>query len=264
MTARTQRAPAPTAPYGAPSWLLLGSEPMRAACEFAGALFVNPERLPQGDGHPVVLFPGLAADACAMRPLRDLCRRLGYDAHDWGRGWNTGPSGDVDEWLAALTADITALVGHDRQRVSLIGWSLGGIYAREVAKRLGASKARQVITLGTPFTCNVEHTRAGFLYRLVNGSRAPVSAELARRVAAAPDIPSTSIYSRTDGVVAWQACVQARGHRRTENIEVSGSHTGLVWNTAVLEVIADRLSQPQNAWRPHRQALPRVSAAAAA
>lgn len=250
-------------PFGAPSWLLLGAEPLRAVCEFAAAQFVNPTRLPQGDGHPVVLFPGLASDARAMRPLRDLCRRLGYDAHDWGRGWNSGPSGDIDAWMAGLAEDVAALTRNHHQRVSLIGWSLGGIYAREVAKQLGAAKTRQVITLGTPFTCNVEHTRAGFLYRLVNGTQAAVSPEMARRVATPPDVPSTSIYSRSDGVVAWQACLQRSAHPCTENIEVSGSHSGLVWNADVFSLIADRLAQPEAAWRPHRQALRPVSAAAA-
>lgn len=250
-------------PFGAPSWLLLGAEPLRAVCEFAGAQFVNHKRLPQGDGHPVVLFPGLASDARAMRPLRDLCRRLGYSAHDWGRGWNTGPAGDVDEWMAGLANDVAALTRDHRQRVSLIGWSLGGIYAREVAKKLGPARTRQVITLGTPFTGNVDHTRAGFLYRVLNGAHPAVSPDMARRLATPPDVPTTSIYSRSDGVVAWQACLQGGSHPRTENIEVSGSHSGLVWNADVFGVIAQRLSQPEAAWRPYRQPLPQVSAAAA-
>lgn len=258
----THPAAAHSTPFGAPSWLLLGTEPLRALCEFASAQFMNKARLPQGDGHPVVLFPGLASDARAMRPLRDTCRSLGYEVHDWGRGWNTGPTGDIDEWLAALADDIAALTRETRQRVSLIGWSLGGIYAREVAKKLGARRTRQVITLGTPFTGNVEHTRAGFLYRLLNGAHPAVSPAMARRLATPPAVPTTSIYSRNDGVVAWQACLQDCTNARTENIEVSGSHSGLVWNADVFGLIADRLAQPETAWRPYRPALPAVSAAA--
>ena len=250
----SQPAAAHSPPFGAPSWLLLGAEPLRAVCEFAGAQFMNKARLPQGDGHPVVLFPGLASDARAMRPLRDMCRGLGYTAHDWGRGWNTGPAGDIDEWLSALADDIATLTRAHHQRVSLIGWSLGGIYAREVAKKLGAARTRQVITLGTPFTGNVEHTRAGFLYRVLNGGHPPIDAAMARRLGTPPDVPTTSIYSRSDGVVAWQACLQGSHHAHTENVEVSGSHSGLVWNAHVLAVVAERLSRAEKAWRPYKAA----------
>ncbi|HEX5683277.1 MAG TPA: alpha/beta fold hydrolase [Ideonella sp.] len=236
-------AKADVAEGGAPSWLLLGAEPLRAVCELASAQFMNKSALPPGDGHPVVLFPGLASDARALAPLKGLCEGLGYTAHDWGRGFNTGPEGDIDDWLDALVQDVVSQVGHADERISLIGWSLGGIYAREVGKKLGTRRARRVITIGTPFAGTVQQTHAGLVYRLLNGSKAQLEPNTMRRLATPPEVPTTSIYSRSDGVVSWQACIQPGRYRHVENIEVSGSHCGLGWNTEVFAIVASRLAR---------------------
>ena len=89
-------------PFGAPSLSLLGLEPLRAALEFASMRFMDHETLPVGDGHPVVIFPGLATDKISTGPLKTFCERLGYAAYDWGRGLNTGPQGNVERWLDEL------------------------------------------------------------------------------------------------------------------------------------------------------------------
>ncbi|WP_374563294.1 alpha/beta fold hydrolase [Ideonella sp.] len=234
---------ADAAPGSAPSWLLLGAEPLRAVCELASAQFMNKSALPQGDGHPVVLFPGLASDARALGPLKGLCEGLGYTTHDWGRGFNTGPEGDIDDWLDGLAHDVKEQVGDTDEPMSLVGWSLGGIYARELAKKLGPRRTRRVITIGTPFSGTVQQTHAGLIYRLLNGSKAELEAETMRRLATPPEVPTTSIYSRSDGVVSWQACIQRGRRRHVENIEVSGSHCGLGWNTEVFTIVADRLAR---------------------
>lgn len=236
-------AKAAAAEGSAPSWLLLGAEPLRAVCELASAQFMNRSSLPPGDGHPVVLFPGLASDARALAPLKGLCDGLGYTTYDWGRGFNTGPEGDIDDWLDGLVQDVVDRVGDGDERISLIGWSLGGIYAREVGKKLGARRARRVITIGTPFAGTVRQTHAGLVYRLLNGSKAQLEPNTMRRLATPPEVPTTSIYSRSDGVVSWQACIQQGRRRHVENIEVSGSHCGLGWNTEVFTVVADRLAR---------------------
>jgi hypothetical protein len=241
----------------APSLTLLGLEPVRAALEYVGARLMDRRSLPAGDGHPVVLFPGLAADKTAMGPLRNVCEDLGYAAYDWGRGFNTGPVGDIDEWIAELGSHVqTVACAHD-SKVSLIGWSLGGIYAREIA-RLMPDTVRQVITLGTPFAGDGDATNVGWLYRMLSGQQPLIDDSLALRLRCTPPVPTTSIYSRSDGVVAWQACVEACHHERAESVEVEASHIGLVWHPTAWAVIADRLSQAECAWcrwvDPHQPA----------
>jgi pimeloyl-ACP methyl ester carboxylesterase len=241
-----------TAPIRAPHWMLFSSEPVRAAIEYARMRSMDINALPRGDGHPVVIFPGLAANRHALGPLIRLCTRLGYAACDWGRGINTGPRGDVSAWLDDLAGHVDALTAAHGRRASLVGSSLGGFYAREVAKRLDG-RVRQVITVGTPFAGRAEFTNAAWIYRKVCG-RPPVFDEtLLARFRTPPDVPTTSVYSRSDGLVAWQACVQSGGGAHTENIEVAGSHSGLTWNARVLAIIADRLGQPEDAWRPYGQ-----------
>lgn len=224
-----------------PHWALFALEPVRACCELATGLMSSTGDLPRGDGHPVVVFPGLGGARLSTRPLRQLCEQLGYAAYDWGCGQNVGPDADPQSWLDDLARHVRLLTRPHRQPVSLIGWSLGGIYAREVAKRLGKA-ARQVITLGTPFAGTPGETNAVWLYRLLNGEPPPTEPGLVQRVAQPPRVRTTSIYTRSDGVVAWQACVQAGSDSHVENVEVTGSHCGLGWNREVLEIVARKLS----------------------
>ena len=128
-------------------------------------------RLAKGDGHPVVIFPGLASDHRSTRPLRDYCERLGYRVYDWGRGFNAGPKGHVERWLERLAGDIDRLTAAHDETMTLIGWSLGGIYAREVAKRLDG-RVRQVITIGSPFAGTPEQSNVSHVYHLLSGQRA--------------------------------------------------------------------------------------------
>lgn len=249
--------PTKDAAVAAPHWRLLASEPWRAALEYAGMHFMNKRELPVGDGHPVVIFPGLATDSRAVAPLRELCAQLGYAAYDWGRGFNTGPDGDIDEWLDTLAQHTLALVQAHDEPVSLVGWSLGGIYARELAKRV-PKRVRQVITIGSPFAGDPSHTNVGRLYRLVNGQDAPLDPHLRDRLRTPPPVPTTSIYSRNDGIVAWQACVDGSNVPHVENVEIEGSHCGMGWNPEVLAQVAARLA------RPHTPAQRRARKAAAA
>jgi hypothetical protein len=159
----------------------------------------------------------------------------------------------LDAWLDELAQHVLELTGAHREPVSLVGWSLGGVYAREVAKKL-TGRVRQVITIGTPFAGSAEQTHASWVYRLLSGQEPTLSPTLMARLRAAPAVPTTSIFSRSDGVVAWQACIQEGDADLTENIEVDGSHCGLGWNPEVLSVIADRLRQPMGTWRSHGRA----------
>jgi len=230
---------------------MLALEPVRALLEFARMQLTEVTAgTARGDGHAVVLFPGLGADHRFMDPLARHCEQLGYDVWHWGRGRNTGPEGDPVEWLASLALEIDALVLPAQREVTLIGWSLGGLYAREIAKAL-PHRVRQVITLGTPFARIANSTNVQWLFELMSGSSAAVDESIARRLATAPPVPTTSVYSRSDGVVAWQACV-AKVSPNAENIEVESSHLGLVWHPDVLRIVADRLAQRRGKWKPWR------------
>lgn len=242
--------PAIPGPIQRPSLVLLGTEPWRAAFEFVSHKINRRRPGQRGDGHPVVIFPGLGADATSLAPLLKHCQTLGYTAFDWGRGFNTGPKGDVDQWLSDLAGHTAARLAGFDQKASLIGWSLGGLYAREIAKLLPPA-VRQVITIGTPFNAGADYTHVGWIYRLLSGNGAKYDAALSQRLRTAPPVPTTSVYSRSDGVVAWQTCRHDVVSKRVEDIEVNGSHIGLGWNREVLGVVADRLAQRPGQWRPY-------------
>ena len=186
-----------------PSLRLLGLEPLRAMLELARSQFADGSPTRTGDGHAVVLFPGLGADATALGPLKRRCEQLGYACFDWGRGTNAGPRGDASAWVRTLGDEIDTLTdGHDAG-ITLIGWSLGGLYAREIAKAM-PRRVRQVITLGTPSQNLGDATHAGWLFELLSGGPKQVPAGYARELRTLPPVPTTSIYSRSDGVVAWR------------------------------------------------------------
>lgn len=98
---------------------------------------------------PLIVYPGLARDSLAMRPVMRLCRRMGYDARDWGRGINMGPSANVDEFIAGLCAEVQEAAFRANRPVTLLGWSLGGVYAREIA-RLVPEAVRHIVAIGSP------------------------------------------------------------------------------------------------------------------
>jgi pimeloyl-ACP methyl ester carboxylesterase len=230
-----------------PSLSLLGTEPLRAAVEYARHRLSPQRPAPRGDGHPVVIFPGLGSDGLALAPLRDYCSSLGYHAIDWQLGRNTGPEGDVDEWLDALAVHTRGLLSPFRKRATLIGWSLGGLYARELAKRM-RPRVRQVITLGTPFNWTGDRTNVAWVLRLLKGEQATISPELGARLREPPPVPTASVYSRNDGVVAWQSCQHDSLAAGVDDVEVDGSHLGMGWNPEVLRIVAERLA-PRRASR---------------
>ncbi|MEQ1515788.1 MAG: alpha/beta fold hydrolase [Usitatibacteraceae bacterium] len=227
----------------------LGSEPWRAAWEFMTHV-IAPDPIAIGDGHPVIIFPGMGADGHSVAPLRKHCDKLGYTAMDWGQGFNTGPQGDVDKWMEKLAASTAAILDRHDGQATLIGWSLGGLYAREIAKVL-TQRVRQVITIGTPFNASADQTNVDWLYRLLSDASAKMNPALGNRLRTPPPVPTTSIYSRTDGVVAWQSCRHDIVSAEVQDIEVESSHCGMGWNPAVLGVIANRLGQRPGRWRPY-------------
>ena len=235
----------------APGALRLALE-MRMPWELGASLLALPilKSAPRGDGHAVLVFPGLVASDLSTGPLRQYLAGQGYDARAWGLGRNFGPGRGTIE---ACFDKVRELHKETGRKVSLIGWSLGGIYAREAAKVVPEA-VRTVITLGTPFNGHPKSTNAWRVYQMASGEDA--DARISKyNLSKAPPMPTTSVYSRTDGIVAWQASQQeARldqaGRNDTENIEVEASHVGLGVNPMSLYAVADRLAQAEGDWRP--------------
>lgn len=161
---------------------------------------------------------------------------------DWGRGLNVGPQGHLDTWLRELAEELRQRMGQPARPPSLIGWSLGGLYARELAKT--GWPVRQVITIGTPFNGRPEHTHAGWLYRWLNGAPALLDEDVQQRLRTAPPVPTTSIYSRGDGIVAWQACRHDSPGPGVQEFEICASHLGMGWNWHVLQIVGHCLADP--------------------
>jgi pimeloyl-ACP methyl ester carboxylesterase len=228
-----------------PSQLLLALE-LRAFWELQVFFATYPllRRAPRGDGHPVLVLPGLAASDTSTRPLRTYLRAQGYAAHGWKQGANRGPRLGVEAGIDARIADLFRRHG---RKVSLVGWSLGGVFAREAARR-SLDIVRQVITLGSRFASEPKATNAWRLYEHLSERRVDEWPDR-EAMKLPPPVPSTAIYSRTDGVVAWQGCLEQDG-AQTQNVEVAGSHCGLGHNPAVLYAIADRLALPEDEWCP--------------
>ena len=227
----------------APSKTMLAFELPRAALEyFAGWMSQGhlTSECEKGDG-PVIVIPGLATSDSSTSMLRTFLSSLGYTVSGWNRGMNRGPTGGFDEFLASMLLDVEKAFNEHGKPVRLLGWSLGGVYVRELAK-LAPHMVRQVITLGTPFSGNLADTNGGKMFEILSRSDCHKDPLLQRRVARTPSVPTVSIYSKTDGIVAWQCCLNPKmGH--TENVEMSSvCHLGLVTSPAVFRVIAHRMS----------------------
>ena len=242
---RPPEAPIPDDAARAPGPLLMLLEG-RAPLEYFSMLASYPwlRRLPRGDGHPVMVFPGMGANDVTTWPLRGFLRRLGYVTQAWGQGFNAGPRLGV---LDRCAADIRNLADRTGQPVSLIGWSLGGIYAREMAKEQ-PHITRCVITLGTPFAGHPRATNAWRIYEWLTGTSVG-DPKVLEQIRQAPPVPTTSIYSRSDGIVAWRCSLNEPGPL-VENVEVPASHVGMGMNPMALYAIADRLAQPIGQWTP--------------
>jgi len=238
---------APGEPISKPSklWLLLEG---RAMGELATTVILKRylRRAERGDGHPVLLLPGFLASDLSTRPLRRFLRDLGYMAHRWKLGRNLGPQGGLEE---RMTQRLSELFERHGRRLSLVGWSLGGVYARALANR-HAAQVRSVISLGSPFTGDPTANNSATLYNWITRDRLEdLPEERLADVRKTPPVPTTSIFSRTDGVTPWRCALQPEGPQ-AESIEVPGSHLGLGFNPLVLWAIADRLAQPEGDWKP--------------
>ncbi|WP_284124786.1 esterase/lipase family protein [Parerythrobacter aestuarii] len=232
-----------------PHKLLTLAEPGRALSELAAFMALRPllGQLPKGDGHGVLVLPGFMASDSSTRPLRSLLDDLGYRTAGWGLGRNVRVDNIRIEAMQDCVARLHAQSGG---KVSIVGWSLGGVFARELAKMM-PDHVRFVISLGSPISDDRNHTNARKLFEYLNGKEPePMQGGKFLQLGKAPPVPTTSILTKTDGVVHWRGSVQADEGGETENILVHASHCGLGVNPLVAYAIADRLAQDEGQWKP--------------
>ncbi|MGH1492244.1 MAG: esterase/lipase family protein [Acidimicrobiales bacterium] len=223
----------------------------RAALEYPLWTLSAPllRNLPSGDGHPVLVLPGFTAADRSTVPLRRFLRSLGYRTYGWKLGPNLGPTPHV---VDGLSERLESIVERNDRAISIVGWSLGGIFGRELA-RDHPDSVRQVITLGSPIRMQPgDRSAASALWDSLSDIHDPDAIERMMNLNRSPmTVPTTSVYSRSDGIVHWKTCLQPKGFI-AENVEVFGSHCGLGFNPSAAMVIADRLAQPEGQWRRFR------------
>src|SRR5438445_7534343 len=220
----------------------------RALHEFGACLGALPllSLAPRGDGHPVLVLPGLVASDTSTRPLRGFLRDRGYAVSGWRQGRNMGLRDGVQHAMVDLVHELSDAHG---RKISLVGWSLGGLYARQLAKMM-PERVRSVITLGSPFAGSPRSTNAWRVYEMASGRRADEEdARFGGSLSVAPPVPTTAIFSRTDGICAWQGCVE-KTSAQSESIEVESSHCGMGHHPAAVYAVAERLAQEEGQWKP--------------
>jgi pimeloyl-ACP methyl ester carboxylesterase len=212
------------------------------------------QRTPRGDGHPVLLVPGFTAGDATLVGLSLFLRSRGYHVETWGLGQNTGFKLKFSQ---ALEQKVRFMHHKYGRKVSVVGWSLGGVYGFYAA-HCAPECIRSVISLGSPMRFSVTEFRVPMIvkaiYRYLAHPMGPVahlSNVRAKVLRSPPPIPSTCVFSMTDGVVPPEASrIEDTDDDQHENIWVPGSHLGLGFNAAVMWILADRLAQPEGSWQP--------------
>ncbi len=199
---------------------------------------------PVGAPRPVLVLPGFVTGDSSTVGLRFALRAMGHRPHGWGLGLNVGPATHVAGGIADLVEELVDKYQHP---IDVVGWSLGGIYGRILAINKPES-VRQVISLGSPVrVASHESNVSGLLKQLgrvwnySGGNRRIDLDEI--------PVPSTTIWTRDDGIVPGFRCRQTP-RPQAESIEIWGTHCGLGHNASALYVIADRLAQPHGTWKP--------------
>jgi pimeloyl-ACP methyl ester carboxylesterase len=225
------------------SRLLLGE--LRGALEPARLLLRAPlvATLPRGRGATVVVLPGYGANESSTAMLQAFLRVLGYRSFHWGLGRNTG---NVAKLMPRVLARIDEVAPEADTEVHLVGWSLGGYIAREAARER-PSRIRSVITMGSPVVGGPKYTTVARRYRQRGYDLDELERLIDARYERPLSVPVTAIFSKADGIVAWEACIDRRSPG-IEHVEVRTTHIGLGFCPEVYRIIADRLVRHA---RPH-------------
>jgi pimeloyl-ACP methyl ester carboxylesterase len=222
------------------------TEAMAAVTPMPRGVVRAAERLaPSGDGHPVLLVPGFLRGESYMQPLTRFLAGRGYAVQGWRLGVNLGPTARA---LDGLEEQLARIVQRHGRKASLIGHSLGGTFARNLAQKC-PQDVRLLIVLSSPIRLPTA-SQLEPIYRLLAPLHAPDVSSRYRGLNQPPAVPVTSIYTRSDGIIAWQSCLEVEGPER-ESIEVRGTHSTMPRNVQSWRIIADRLAQPEGAWRPY-------------
>ncbi|MDX1804760.1 MAG: alpha/beta hydrolase [Alcanivorax sp.] len=226
-------------PHSAPPLSLLLGE-SRAVLSYGRYLLrgLGHRQLPQGEGQPVLVLPGFGASDVTTRPLRRSLAKLNFTSYGWAQGTNLGMNRRRRE---LLVTQLQAIATRHGQPVALVGWSLGGVFARELARAF-PDRVSHVFTLGSPINGDPEANNVSTLFSLFNPRRAKPDMEAFRKRIQAPPVPCTAVYTKQDGIVSWPCSLEDESDN-TENVEVTGTHVGLTWNPQVLAVIAERLAR---------------------
>lgn len=234
---------------------LLQIDAVRCICESGTCIGAYPilSRAPKGDGHAIMVIPGLGVNDLTTKMMRLFFERLGYKVFGWGQGINSRYDEDVILELDRRLSDLFSRYG----KVSVIGQCFGGLYALKLA-HAHPDMVRSVITLGTSTSDPLNADRLRWLYKLLNGQDQLNEFDdnmsvLSSDFPGALPIPTTSIYSKTDGVIDWKKSVFDE-IGQSESIAIVTSHFGMGNNPLVLWVMADRLAQPEEAWEPFNPA----------
>ncbi len=201
------------------------------------SLLVTGRSLPKGRGQTVLVLPGFLTGDASTLALRTFLRRLGYRAVGWGLGRNMGR---VNLLVPRVEARIDALYRESGQPIVLLGWSLGGVVAREATK-LAPERIEQIITMGTPVVGGPKYTVAADSYRRRGLDLDQLERSIEEKNTAPIPARITAIYSRVDGVVAWRACIDPNPANTVEHVEVNVGHAELGLSPRVFKIIAERL-----------------------
>jgi triacylglycerol lipase len=231
--------------------------PLEAAVLFLSYAIRQP--FPRADNRnrkTVMMIPGFMAGDLTLAPLAKFCEWLGHKTFFTGIWSNSRCPREMVPHLERSLEEIHAAFG----RVVIIGHSLGGMYALELAVRR-PDLIERVITLGSPVRSVVDSSHplvlatarfVAILRGMDHGCITPSGTCIENGVERHPgEVPTTAMYSRTDGVVNWESCVHQSGATTVENVEVTGSHIGMAVNAGVYHVVADRLAIPPREQRSY-------------
>jgi pimeloyl-ACP methyl ester carboxylesterase len=191
----------------------------------------DPHELPPGEGHVVLVVPAFLCGDFVTLPLRRFLASCGYRPFGWEAGVNFGPT---ERALTALRARILDLAAREGGPISLIGVSLGGLLARDAAHDLPVA-VRQVVTIGSPIRLPTASAIEPLFHLCAPFYSATIDLD---RFAAMPPVPCTAIYSKEDGLVAWQSCTSGED----DSCEVGGPHLLMCRNPKALRELAHRLA----------------------